>query len=102
MKNWCFSKKLLAADYAIMILCITLIVIFAVLEIDATYISAFSALWAVQLGVSSGFYYTKAKTENKIKLSLQLIASLIKEIPEDMRGQMDLNTLIPAVFDIND
>ena len=96
MKNWCFSKKLLAADYSVMLLLIIIMTVFAVFGIDAVYISAFSGVWAVQLGVSSGFYYSKAKAENTIKLPVQLL----KTIPKDMRDRVDPTSIITAVFGI--
>lgn len=94
MKEWCFSKKLLVADYAVMLLLILIMVVFAAAGIDAVYISAFSGVWAVQLGVSTGFYYSKARAENTIKLPVQLL----KTLPKDMREKVDPTSVIIAVF----
>lgn len=92
MGEW--SKIMLVADYVVMLLLIVIMVLFAVFGIDAVYISAFSGVWAVQLGVSSGFYYSKAKAENMIKLPVQLL----KTIPKDMRERVDPTDVITAVF----
>lgn len=97
-ESWCWSKKMLAVDYAIMMFLLALIIIFAVLGIDAMYISAFAAVWAVQLGYSSGCYYAKAKAENMIKLPLMLFKSLPPEIME----KIDPNDVIPAIFGLKD
>lgn len=98
MKDWCFSKKLLVADYAVMLLLILIMTVFAVFGIDAVYISAFAGLWAVQLGYSSGCYYYKAKAENMIKLPAQLL----KTLPEDMKEKADPNEIIASVFSLKE
>ena len=97
-KPWCFSKKMLAADYSIMVALLALIVLFAAMGWDAVYISAFAGIWAVQLGYSSGCYYNKAKAENMIKLPAQLL----KTLPDDMREKADPNEIIAAVFSLKE
>lgn len=98
MKNWCFSKKMLALDYIVMAVLLFIIVLFAVLGVDAVYISAFAAVWAAQLGYSSGCYYAKAKAENMIKLPIQLFNTLSPEMLE----KIDPNAVIPAVFGLKE
>ena len=93
-----YSKALMDRDYIIMVVLLTIMVVFAVLGIDAMYISAFAALWAVQLGYSSGCYYAKAKAENLIKLPAQLLKSL----PDDMRDKADPNEIIASVFSLKE
>ena len=93
-----YSKGLMDRDYIIMVVLLIIMVVFAILGIDAVYISAFAGLWAVQLGYSTGRYYAKAKAENMIKLPAQLLASL----PEDMREKADPNEIIASVFSLKE
>ena len=93
-----YSKSLMDRDYTIMVVLLVIMVIFAVLGIDAIYISAFAGLWAVQLGYSSGCYFAKAKAENLIKILTQLIKSL----PEDMKEKADPNEIIASVFSLKE
>ena len=93
-----YSKSLMDRDYIIMVVLLAIMVLFAVLGIDAIYISAFAGLWAVQLGYSSGCYFAKAKAENLIKLPAQLLKSL----PEDMKEKADPNDIIASVFSLKE
>lgn len=93
-----YSKSLMDRDYIIMVVLLAIMVLFAVLGIDAIYISAFAGLWAVQLGYSSGCYFAKAKAENLIKLPAQLLKSL----PEDMKEKADPNEIIASVFSLKE
>lgn len=93
-----YSKSLMDRDYIIMVVLLAIMVVFAVLGIDAIYISAFAGLWAVQLGYSSGCYFAKAKAENLIKLPAQLLKSL----PEDMKEKADPNEIIASVFSLKE
>lgn len=93
-----YSKSLMDRDYIIMVVLLAIMVLFAVLGIDAIYISAFAGLWAVQLGYSSGCYYSKAKAENMIKLPAQLL----KTLPEDMKEKADPNEIIASVFSLKE
>ena len=89
----CFSKKLLIADYAILVL---LIVAFFVPGVDGSSLSVVLCSWIAQIAISSGCYYWKAKSENLVKLPIQLLADL----PEDMREKSDPNQIIASVLGI--
>ena len=89
----CFSKKLLVADYAIMVL---LILLFFVPDVDEGSLSVVLCSWIAQIAISSGCYYWKAKSENLIKMPIQLLADL----PEDMRERADPTQIIASVLGI--
>lgn len=85
-----FSKKLLIADYIVLLLLIVLSVLPEV-TID---LSMVIVAWIAQIAISSGCYYWKSKAENLIKLPIQII----KELPADMREKADPNSIIASVI----
>lgn len=87
-----FSKKLLIADYIVLLLLIVLSVLPEV-TID---LSMVIVAWIAQIAISSGCYYWKSKAENLIKLPIQII----KELPADMREKADPNAIIASVVSI--
>lgn len=87
-----FSKKLLIADYIVLLLLIVLSVLPEV-TID---LSMVIVAWIAQIAISSGCYYWKSKAENLIKLPIQII----KELPADMRDKADPNSIIASVLGI--
>ena len=91
-----FSKKLLIADYVILILMILVFFVFSLVGHDTGNCSIVVSAWIAQIAISTGAYYWKAKAENLVKLPLRLLA----ELPEDMREKSDPNTIIEAVLGI--
>lgn len=89
-----FSKKLLIADYVILI---ALILLFLIPSIDKSNLAIVLCAWIAQVGISSAAYYWKAKSENLIKLPIILLADL----PEDMRERADPTQIITSVLNIN-
>ncbi len=89
----CFSKRLLIADYVILVL---LLGGFFVPSLDTMNWSIVVTAWIAQLAISTGAYYWKAKAENLVKLPLLLLADL----PEDMREKSDPNQIIASVLGI--
>lgn len=115
-----FSKKMLIADYIIAI--ILVVVFFVCTYINGTYtmetinrlidmgvdvstttitppfnldmFGIFLSTWIVQLGVSSGAYYVLIKTEHKMELPMELI----NDLPEDIKSQVDMTTIITSVL----
>ncbi len=87
-----FSKKLLIADYIVLLLLIVL----AVLPEVTIDLSMVLVAWIAQIAISSGCYYWKSKAENLIKLPVQII----KELPADMRDKADPNSIIASVIGI--
>ena len=119
-----FSKKLLDLDYAIAIL---LLVLFCIAEcINGVYamntlnaliemgsdismvtipapfnLDIFGVLlgiWIAQLGVSTGAYYNMCKSDHKIQLPIKLIENL----PEEVKEQVDMTTLISTALTCTD
>lgn len=86
-----FSKKLLIADYTILI---GLILLFLVPSIDKANLAVVLCAWIAQVGISSAAYYWKAKSENLIKLPIILLTDL----PEDMREKADPTQIIASVL----
>lgn len=87
MKRKEFSKKLLICDYIIFLLLVICHLIWGNL-------TEIIVAWAVQLGISSGFYYWKAKSENRTKIPIKVISSL----PPEIRKEVNLTELIQSVI----
>lgn len=83
------SKKLLITDYLIALLLVLLSIIFAN-RVDLTTVLV---SWIAQLGVSSGFYYWKAKSENRVKVPISVIESL----PQEVQDKVDLTQIIISI-----
>ena len=89
----CFSKKLLIADYVILLL---LVALFFVPGVDTMNWTILVTAWIAQLAISTRSYYKKAEAENLIKLPILLLADL----PEDMRERADPTQIIASVVGI--
>lgn len=115
-----FSKKLLIADYAITI--ILIIVFFVCVLINGLYtvnltnqivemgmdlyatsitppfvldgFGVFFSAWIAQLGLSSTAYYIMARSEHRIELPMRLI----NELPQEIRGNVDMTQIITTVL----
>lgn len=73
-------------------------VIMVVLIISSFFnetISQIAIAWIAQVGVSSGFYYWKAKNENRIKIPIEILRSLTDEEKESI----DVSQVITTVID---
>jgi type IV secretory pathway VirB3-like protein len=84
-----FSKKLLIADY-IVLLCLFALAI----KFDTVDFSSIIIAWIAQIGISSAAYYWKAKTENRVKVPIKVIESL----PSKMLNKIDLTQVITAII----
>lgn len=82
-----FSKILLGADYAFMVL-------FTVLAYIKPDIIALPIAWAAQIGISSGFYYWKSKNENRLKIPFKILNSL----NPDLRSEINLTEVIISLI----
>ena len=82
-----FSKKLLICDYIIFLFLVLCHLIWGNL-------TEVIVAWAAQLGISSGFYYWKAKSENRTKIPIKVISSL----PPEIRKEVNLTELIQTVI----
>lgn len=89
MKKTEFSKILLYADYLTMVVLIFLTIKFP--EIDFITLDV---AWIAQIGVSSGFYYWKAKSDNRTKVPI----NVIKSLPKSMRDDLELTPIIVSII----
>lgn len=94
----CFSKKLLIADYVVLTVLLVWLVVFSYQGKDTANLAIVIAAWIAQLAVSSGFYYWKAKSENLVKMPIQML----KDLPEDMKEKADPNQIIASVLGLKD
>lgn len=90
----CYSKSLMDRDYVILGVMLAILVALIWAGKDATAWVGVVVAWVAQLAVSTGFYFGKAKAENRIKLPILLL----KDLPEDMRERVDPTELITAVI----
>ena len=91
-----FSKKLLIADYTILIILIAVFVVLAVKSCDTSNMAIIISAWITNTAISSGCYYWKSKSENLIKMPVLLL----NDLPEDMREKADPNQIIASVLGI--
>lgn len=84
-----FSKKLLLMDYLILI--VLFICAIAFQQVDFTTIIV---AWIAQIGISSGAYYWKAKSENRTKIPFKVIESM----PKDMQDKINLTEIITTII----
>lgn len=96
MNKLCFSKKLLITDYVVLFLMLVIFTILSFLNRDTTNWAVVLGVWGAQVGVSTGAYYWKARSENLIKMPMQLY----KELPESVQERVDINQLIDSVFNL--
>ena len=95
-KKVCFSKGILIGDYLILGLLLWELRADMREGIDVTNLVIVISAWIVKMGATDGFYFWKAKAENLIKILLQLMADL----PKDMREKTDPNQIVDSVFNL--
>lgn len=79
MRKMQTSKMILLADFIIAILLTVAVTVGAYLEMDMSQVAAIAVGWDGQLAVASGFYYWKAKNENRSKYAMKLVKELASE-----------------------
>lgn len=89
---------MLMADYAILLLMIAAFFIALKYNADTGSVAIVIGAWIAQLAVSSGFYYWKAKSENLLKMPIELL----EDLPKDMREKADPNQIIASVIGMKD
>lgn len=82
-------KKLLILDYIILGILLVCTLCFPAVDLVTIIVA-----WIAQIGITTGAYAWKAKNENRIKIPFKVIESL----PEDMRGQLELTSIIIAII----
>ena len=95
-RNLCFSKKLLVADYVVLLLLIIAFVAFSVRVYDTSTLGGIIIAWIAQIAISSGAYYWKAKSENLITMPIELL----EDLDDEMRAKADPNQIIASVLGI--
>ena len=70
------SKLILLVDFTIAILLAVAVTLGAFLEKDMSQVAAIAIGWDAQLATAVGFYYWKAKNENRSKGTAKLIQQL--------------------------
>lgn len=73
------SKLILAVDFAVAITLTAAVVIGAWTGKDVYQVTAVAACWDAQMTAAVGFYYWKAKNENRSKYAMQLVKDLAGE-----------------------
>ena len=84
-----FSKLLLMADYAMMLLLVLLTL--ACQSVDLTVVDV---AWIAQLGISTGAYYWKTRSDNRVKVPI----NVIKSLPKSMRDELDMTEIITSII----
>ena len=73
------SKVILLADFIVAILLAVAVTTGAYLGRDMSQVAAIAVGWDGQLAVATGFYYWKAKNENRSKYAMKLVKQLASE-----------------------
>lgn len=82
------SKLLLFADFTVAILLTAIVVTGAFLDHDMTAVTEVTLAWDGQLAVAVGFYYWKAKNENRSKGVQRLITDMAEKYGMESVAQM--------------
>lgn len=67
----------------------------ALLSIKYTELASIAIAWTGQLAISTGFYYWKAKNENRIKIPVEILRGL----KEEEKSDVDLTQVITSLID---
>lgn len=84
-----FSKKLLIMDYLILIVLFICAILFQQVDFSTIIVA-----WIAQIGISSGAYYWKAKSENRTKIPFKVIESM----PQEMQEKINLTEIITTII----
>lgn len=73
------SKLILLIDFVIALMLTGVVIHGAYNGVDMSYVATISGLWDAQLGIAVGFYYWKAKNENRSKYAMKLVRDLAEK-----------------------
>lgn len=73
------SKIILLADFIVAFLLLAAVILGACLSWDTSQVAAISIGWDAQLATAVGFYYWKAKNENRSKYAMQMVERLAEK-----------------------
>lgn len=82
-----FSKRMIILDYLFMVI----LIILSCFKYDLV---SLAIAWTAQLAISTGFYYWKAKNENRIKIPMDIVKSL-----ENANCELDLTQIITTLIE---
>ena len=86
--NYTFSKRMILIDYLLM----DVLIILSCFNYELV---ALAIAWTAQLAISTGFYYWKAKNENRIKIPMEIIKSM-----DGLQNEnIDLTQIITTLID---
>ena len=94
MKKMEVSKIILCVSWAATIILSGIAVIGTFSNIDVTNLVTLAGIAWGELTAAHGFYYWKAKNENRTKVPIKVIESL----PAEVRDQMDLTQVITSII----
>ena len=73
------SKIILVVDFVVAILLAIAVIMGSYLERDMSQVAAIAGFWDGQMAIAVGFYYWKAKNENRSKYAMKLVKQLASE-----------------------
>lgn len=73
------SKVILVVDFVVAILLSIAVIIGAYLGRDMSQVADIAGFWDGQMAIAVGFYYWKAKNENRSKYAMKLVKQLASE-----------------------
>ena len=73
------SKLILLVDFVVAIFLTIIVIIGSFLEKDMSNVTTIAVCWDAQMAAAVGFYYWKAKNENRSKHAMKLVKDLAKK-----------------------
>lgn len=73
------SKLILVIDFVVAILLAVAVAVGSFLARDMSQLAAVAGFWDAQFAVAIGFYYWKAKNENRSKHAMRLVKKLAEQ-----------------------
>ena len=83
------SKQVLLMSYGIAIILTLIVIICSLFGIECSNITTLAGYSWGEVAVANGFYYTMVKRLNAPKIIMQLY----KELPKELKDQIDINNL---------
>lgn len=73
------SKLILVVDFVVAIVLTAVVIVGAWTGRDMSQVATVAACWDAQLAAAVGFYYWKAKNENRSKYAMKLVKELAEQ-----------------------
>lgn len=84
------SKKILVISYVLAIMLTVIVIICTITEIECGNITTLAGAAWLEVSASNVFYYTMCKRLNVPKV----IMGIYGDLPEELKGQVDINNLL--------